>query len=100
MANLGKKAPANVAIYLARDDLPGLVSKLPSDARNKFERKIWGIGAVIAGKGFTLFIWNEDVNDIIKIIKSLEDSNVIIDGITETVNMKQKKEKGDFFMLC
>ena len=28
-----------------------------------------------AGKGFTLFILDEDMNDIIKIIKSLEDSN-------------------------
>ena len=38
-----------------------------------------------AGKGFPLFILNEDINDIIKIIKSLEDSGVLIDGITETV---------------
>ena len=38
-----------------------------------------------AGKGFPLFILNEDINDIIKIIKSLEDSGMLIDGITETV---------------
>ena len=31
-----------------------------------------------------LFILNEDVINIIKIIKSLEDSDVLIDGITET----------------
>ena len=37
-----------------------------------------------AGKGFTLFISNKDMNDIIKTIKSLEDSNMLIDGITET----------------
>ena len=36
-----------------------------------------------AGKGFTLFILNEDMN-IIKIIKSLEDSGALIDGVTET----------------
>ena len=29
-----------------------------------------------AGKGFTLFIFNEDMNDIIEIIKSLEDFRV------------------------
>ena len=46
------------------------------DAINKFERKISGKGAVRAGKGFTLFLLNEDMNDIIKIIKSLEDSSV------------------------
>ena len=32
--------------------------------------------AVRVGKGFTLFISNEDMNDIIKVIKSLEDSGV------------------------
>ena len=32
-----------------------------------------------------LFISNEDMNDIIKIIKTLEDSSVLIDGVTETV---------------
>ena len=30
-------------------------------------------GAVRAANGFTLFISNEDINDIVKIIKSLED---------------------------
>ena len=34
------------------------------------------------------------MNDIIKIIKSLEDSNVFIDGITETV--KREKQEGQF----
>ena len=58
---------------------------------NKFERKIIWTRAVRAGKVFTLLISNEDMNDIIK-IKSLEHPNVLIDGITETVepgkNMK------------
>ena len=31
------------------------------------------------------------MNDIIKIIKSLQDSNVLIDGITETVKHEIKK---------
>ena len=34
------------------------------------------------GKRFALFILNEDINDIIKNIKLLEDSNVLMDGIT------------------
>ena len=38
-----------------------------------------------AGTGFTVFISNENMNDIIiKILKSLKDSNVLVDGITET----------------
>ena len=49
-----------------------------------------------AGRGFTLLISNEDVNDIIKIIKSLEDSGVLIDGVTETVKHERKKQEGRF----
>ena len=41
------------------------------------------------GKGFTLFILNEDMNDIIKIIKS-EDSGVLIDGVAKTVKHEKK----------
>ena len=36
------------------------------------------------------------MNDIIKIIKSLEDSGVVIDGVTETVKHKIKKQEGRF----
>ena len=80
-----KKTLTNIAIPLARDNLPGLVSYLTSNVINKFERKISGKGAVRAGKGFTLFISDKDMNDIIKLIKSLEDSGLLIDGGTETV---------------
>ena len=47
-----------------------------------------------AEKGLSLFILNEDMNDIINIIKSLEDSNVLIDGITKTVKHEVKKQEG------
>ena len=50
--------------------------------------------------GFTLFVSREDMNDIIKIIKSLEDSGLLIDGITETVKHKIKNKKTDFLELC
>ena len=39
LGNLGKKALTNIAISLARDNLPGLVSSLTSNAINKFEKK-------------------------------------------------------------
>ena len=71
-----KKGLTNVAIPLVRDNLAGLASNLASSAINNFDRKISGKVAARAGKGFTLFFLNEDVNDIIKIIKSLEDSGV------------------------
>ena len=49
-----------------------------------------------AGKGFTLSISNEDMKDINEIIKSTEDSDVLIDGVTETVKLEIKEQKGRF----
>ena len=96
LGNLGKRALTNIAIPLARDVLAGLVSNLTSNAINKFERKTSGKGAVRGGKGFTLFILNENMSDIIIIIKSLEDSAVLIDGIHETIKREIKKQEGRF----
>ena len=94
LGNLSKKSLTNVSIPLARNNLPGLVSNLTLNTINKFERKISGKGAVRAGKGFTLFISNEDMNDIIKIIKYLENLGVLIDGVIETVKSVIKNEDG------
>ena len=91
--NLGKKALTKIASHLAREDLPGSVNNLTSNAMNKIERKISGKGAVGAGKGSILFISN---GDIIKIMKLLEDSCALIGGVTETVKYEIKKLKGVF----
>ena len=40
------------------------------------------------------------MNDIIKIIKLLEDSGILIDGVTETLKHEIKKTKTDFLELC
>ena len=84
LGNLGNKSRTNIAIFLVRDKLLGLVSNLTSNAINKFERKISGKGAARAGKRLTFFISNEDMNDI-KIMKLLEDFGVLIDEVTKTV---------------
>ena len=100
LVNLGKKAIKNIPIPIARDNLPGLVSNFTSNAKKKIIIIISGKGAVRVGKGFTLFISNEDMNDIIKIIKSLEDSDVLVEGVTETVkNEKNKNKKAGFLEL-
>ena len=96
LSNLGKKALTNVAIPLVRNNLPGIVSNLTSNAISKFESKISEKGAAKAGKGFTLFISNEGLNDSIKIIKSLKYLGVSIDRVTETVKHKVKKQDGGF----
>ena len=100
LGNLRKKALTNIVVPLARDNLPGLVSKLTSNSINKFEREISGKGAAWAGKGFALFISNEDMNDIIKIIKSLEDVSVLIHEVTETVKHEIKSKRATFLELC
>ena len=76
--------------------MPGLVGSLTSNAINKLERKISGKGVVRARKRFTLILSNKDMNDIIKIIKSLEDSRVLTDGVTETVKSEMKKQESRF----
>ena len=83
---------------LTRDNLPGLVSNLAQNAINKFERKTSRKEAVRAGRELTLFISNEDIIDIIKFIKSLEDSSVLIDGATETVKHEIKKKQEEGFL--
>ena len=36
----------------------------------------------------TLIISKDEINDIIKIVKPLEDSGLLLKGVTETVQMK------------
>ena len=69
--------------------MPGLVGNIAlnaaSNAINKVETRISGKRVARAGKEFTSLISNEDMDDIIRIIKLLEGSGVLIDGVTETV---------------
>ena len=74
--NLGKLVIIDVIIALTKDNLPGLGNNLPSNAVYKFERKIIGQGAM---KEFILINLNEDMNGIIKFIKTLENLGVLID---------------------
>ena len=43
-----------------------------------------------------LIISNEEMNDIMKIVQTLEDSNILLKGVTKTIKMKQKDEKRIF----
>ena len=79
--------------------MPGLVSKVAWNAINKIGRKISGKEAIRAGKRFTLIISNEDMNNITKIIKSLKYSGLLIDWVTETVNLEIKQQDGGFLWV-
>ena len=54
----------------------------------------WGVEG--GGKEFTLVISKEDMDDIIKIIISLEKTSVLIDGVTETVKHEIKRQEDEF----
>ena len=51
-------------------------------------RKMHGRGVVRARIGITLVITNEDMDDIIRIIKSLKYSAKLTDGVSEGVKTK------------
>ena len=54
-----------------------------------------GIHKKILGSGnTTLIISNNEIEDIIKIVKSLEDSGLLLEGVTETVRNEVKEQKG------
>ena len=44
----------------------------------------------------TLKISNEEINDIIKIVQSLEESGLLMKGVTETIKNEAKEQKGGF----
>ena len=59
-----------------------------------------GIYKKILGSGTaTLIISNDEMKYIIKIVKSLEDSGLLLKGVTETVQNEVKEQKGGFLSM-
>ena len=52
-----------------------------------------------SGHNATLIISNDEIEDIIKIVKSLEDSGLLLKGVTETVQNEVKEQKGGFLSM-
>ena len=50
----------------------------------------------------TLIISNEEMNDVMKIVKSFEESGLLIKGVSETIKNDAKEQKGGFLgiSLC
>ena len=46
-----------------------------------------------------LIISNDEMEDIIKIVKSLEDSGLLLKGVSETVQNEAKEQKGGLFSM-
>ena len=76
----------NVIKPLAKSVLIPLgLTAAASAADARIHKKILGSGTT------TLIISNEDINDIIKILQAIEDSNVLLKGVTETVKNGTKR---------
>ena len=60
-----------------------------------------GIHKKILGSGnnTTLIISNKDMDDLIKIVKSLEDSGLLLKGVTESIQNEIKEQKGGFLSM-
>ena len=78
-----------VAVPLAKNILAPLgITAAASAIDAGIQKKIYG------SRTATLIISNEEMNDIMKIVQALEDSNILLKGVTKT--MKQKNKKEDF----
>ena len=61
-----------------------------------------GINKKILGSGdnnTTLIISNDEMDDILKIVKSLEDSGVLLKGVSETIQHEAKEQRGGFLSM-
>ena len=61
-----------------------------------------GIHKKILGSGHnntTLIISNDEMDDILKIVKSLENSGVLLKGVSETIQYEAKEQEEDF-LVC
>ena len=47
----------------------------------------------------TLIISNDEMDDILKIVKSLENSGLLLKGVSETIQHKAKEQRGRFFSM-
>ena len=52
-----------------------------------------------SGNITTLIISNDEIHDIIKIVKYLEDSGLLLKEVTEKVQNEVKEQKGGFFSM-
>ena len=54
---------------------------------------------ILGSRKTTLIISNDEMNDILKIVKSPKDSGVLLKGVGETVKNEAKEQKGGFLLM-
>ena len=83
-----------VAMPLAKNVLAPLgLTAAMSAIEGSIKKKMLGSGAT------TLIISNDEMNDIIKIVKSLENSGVLLKGVSETIQHEAKEQRRGFLSM-
>ena len=93
---LGKLAGPlmKVAMPLAKNVLAPLgLSAAMSAIDGSIKKRMLGSGAT------TLIISNDEMDDILKIVKSLENSGVLLKGVNETIQHEAKEQRGGFLSM-
>ena len=87
----------NVVKLLAKSVLIPLgLTALASAAEAGIHKKILGSGN---NNNTILIISNDEMKDIIKIVKSLEDSGLLFKGVSETIQNEAKEQKRGFLNM-
>ena len=63
----------------------------------EFIKKMW---TVTYGSGTTLIILNKEMEDIMKMVKSLKDSGLSIKHVTKIIENKKRVSKELDFLVC
>ena len=88
-----------VALPLAKNVLAPLgLTAAMSAIDGSIQKKIHGSGAT-KGAGVKLIIEQEDMKDIMKIIKALENSGILLKGVSKTIKDETKEQRGGFFSM-
>ena len=84
-----------VALPLAKNVFAPLgLTAAMSAIDGSIQKKIHGSGAT-KGAGVKLIIEQEDMN-IMKIIKALENSGILLKGVSKTIKNETKEQRGGF----
>ena len=94
---LGKLAGPlmKVAMPLAKNVLAPLgIFAVMSAIDGSIKKKMLGSGTTT-----TLIISNDEMDDILKIVKSLENSGLLLKGVSETIQHEAKEQRGGFLSM-
>ena len=84
------------AVALVKNILAPLGIKAAASANDAGIQKKNGLGRP---SSTTLIISNKEMNDIMIIVQALEDSNVLLKGVTKTIKNETKEQKGGFLSM-